>query len=48
MRIASLKHGAPTGLIMNSWNAMGASECDPPFTMFIMGTGRVLALTPPM
>ena len=26
---------------------MGASECEPPLIIFIIGTGKVLALTPP-
>ena len=48
MRIASLNEGAPTGRIMNSWNAIGASECEPPLMMFIIGTGSVLAFAPPI
>jgi hypothetical protein len=36
--------GAPLGMIMNSWMSIGASECAPPFMMFIMGTGSTLAL----
>ncbi len=45
--MACVKLLAFTGMIINSWNAIGASECDPPFTIFIIGTGKVFALTPP-
>jgi hypothetical protein len=38
---------APVGMIMNSWKSIGASECAPPFMMFIIGTGRTLAFGPP-
>ena len=48
MRRPSLSDGAPTGRIMNSWNAIGASECEPPLMMFIIGTGSVLAFEPPI
>ncbi len=37
---ASASLGAPTGRIMNSWKAIGASEWAPPLMMFIIGTGR--------
>ena len=47
MRRPSRKLSAPTGMIMNSWKSMGASECAPPFMMFIIGTGSTLALGPP-
>ena len=46
-RRASLKDSAPIGRIINSWNAIGASECEPPFTIFIIGTGRTFEFTPP-
>ena len=39
--------GAPQGRIMNSWMSMGLSACMPPLMMFIIGTGRVRAETPP-
>ena len=29
------------------WKSIGASECAPPFIMFIIGTGRFFALVPP-
>jgi len=48
MRRASEKDFAPLGTIMNSWMSTGASECAPPFMMFMSGTGRTLALGPPM
>ena len=48
MRSPSRKLFAPTGRIMNSWNAIGASECEPPLMMFIIGTGSVFAFVPPM
>jgi len=47
MRIASVMLGAPTGTIMNSWMSIGLSACTPPLTMFIIGTGKVRANTPP-
>ncbi len=37
MRTASGKVRAPIGRIMNSWKAIGASECEPPLMMFIIG-----------
>ena len=40
--------GAGLSRIINSWKAIGASECEPPLMMFIIGTGSVLAFTPPM
>ena len=46
-RSASLKEGAPTGMIMNSWVSTVLVACAPPFRMFIMGTGRRLPFTPP-
>ncbi len=48
MRRPSENESAPTGMIMNSWKSIGASECAPPFMMFIMGTGSTFALGPPM
>ena len=33
---------------MNSWMSIGASECAPPFMMFIIGTGNTFAFGPPM
>ena len=39
IRKPSRKEVAPTGRIMNSWKAMGASLCEPPLMMFIIGTG---------
>jgi enolase len=47
MRTASAMLGADTGMIMNSWKSIGLSACTPPLTMFIIGTGRVLAEVPP-
>ena len=47
IRRASLKEGAPTGMIMNSWVSTVLVAWAPPFRMFIMGTGRRLPLTPP-
>ena len=44
----SLNEGAPTGLIMNSCIAIGASECEPPLIIFIMGTGMTTAFVPPI
>ena len=38
---------APTGMIMNSWKSTVLSACLPPLRMFIIGTGRTLALVPP-
>ncbi len=38
---------APTGMIMNSWKSIGLSAWAPPLMMFIIGTGRTLALAPP-
>jgi hypothetical protein len=46
-RRASRNVGSPRGMTMNSWKSIGASECAPPLTMFIMGTGSTLALGPP-
>ena len=34
-------------MIMNSWKSIGASECAPPFRMFIIGTGKTRASGPP-
>ncbi|KKC29358.1 hypothetical protein CDSM653_01626 [Caldanaerobacter subterraneus subsp. pacificus DSM 12653] len=39
--------GAPTGIIINSCISTLLSACFPPFSMFIIGTGSVLAFTPP-
>ncbi len=47
MRSPSENDFAPVGMIMNSWKSIGASECAPPFMMFIIGTGSTLALGPP-
>ena len=33
---------------MNSCKSTELSACEPPFKMFIIGTGNTLALTPPM
>ena len=46
-RSASLKEGAPTGMIMNSCVSTVLVACAPPFRMFIIGTGRRLPFTPP-
>ena len=46
-RTASASVGAPTGTIMNSWKSIGLSACSPPLMMFIIGTGRTCAETPP-
>ena len=44
----SLKEGAPTGMIMNSCTSSPEdSAWQPPFTIFIIGTGRRLPLMPP-
>ena len=48
MRSPSWNEVAPTGRIINSWKAIGASECEPPLMMFIIGTGSVLAFAPPI
>ena len=47
MRSASAKVGAPVGRIMNSWKSIGLSAWAPPLMMFIIGTGRTRAETPP-
>ena len=39
--IACEKFLAFTGIIINSWKAIGASECAPALMMFIIGTGKV-------
>ena len=46
-RRPSLKLGAPAGMIMNSCTSTVFAACAPPFKMFIIGTGRRFALTPP-
>ncbi len=46
-RTASLSEGAPTGITMNSWKSIGLSAWTPPLRMFIIGTGRTWADTPP-
>jgi hypothetical protein len=33
---------------MYSWKSVTQPPCAPPFMMFIIGTGRVWALAPPM
>ena len=38
---------APVGRIMNSWMSIGLSAWAPPLMMFIIGTGRMRADTPP-
>ena len=48
IRSASLQESAPTGIIINSWMFTLLSACLPPFKIFIIGTGNVLALIPPM
>ena len=47
MRMASEKVSAPVGRIMNSWMSIGLSAWAPPLMMFIIGTGRTRAETPP-
>ena len=47
IRTASATVPAATGMIMNSWMSIGLSACLPPLMMFIIGTGRVRAKTPP-
>ena len=47
IRKHSLKLVAPTGIIMNSCTLNVLSACFPPFIMFIIGIGNVLAFTPP-
>jgi hypothetical protein len=47
-RSASRKLLAPTGMTMNSWKSITQPPWAPPFMMFLIGTGRVLALTPPI
>ena len=46
-RSASLKLGAPTGMIMNSCTSTVLAACAPPFNIFIIGTGSLLPFTPP-
>ena len=46
-RTASAMLPAPTGMIMNSCTSIGLSACSPPLMMFIIGTGKVRADTPP-
>jgi hypothetical protein len=46
-RRASSNRSKPIGAIMNSWMSRALSACAPPFTMFMSGTGRVRAPTPP-
>ena len=46
--IAWEKVDAFTGITINSWKAIGASEWEPPFIIFIIGTGSVFADTPPI
>src|ERR1019366_8446770 len=46
-RRPSLNVGRPSGMIMNSWKSIGASECAPPLMTLAIGTGRTLALGPP-
>ena len=48
MRTAAAMLSAPNGTTMNSWKSMGLSAWAPPLTMFIIGTGSVRAMTPPM
>jgi hypothetical protein len=47
-RTASLRLGAPSGMIMNSWKSIGLSAWTPPLTMFIIGAGRTRAVVPPI
>ena len=44
---ASANVGAPVGRIMNSWMSIGLSAWTPPLMMFICGTGKRQAPTPP-
>ena len=47
-RSPSLKVGAPTGITINSCTSRPEDNAwHPPFTIFIIGTGRRLPLTPP-
>ena len=46
-RKPSLKEEAPVGTTMNSWKSILLSACTPPLRMFIKGTGKVTAFTPP-
>ena len=46
-RSASLKLGAPTGIIMNSCTSTVLAACAPPFKIFIIGTGRRFPEIPP-
>ena len=46
-RSASLKDGAPTGMIINSCVSTAESAWAPPFNIFIIGTGRRLPEIPP-
>ena len=46
-RSASLKLGAPTGMIMNSCTSTVLAACAPPFNIFVIGTGSLLPFTPP-
>ena len=38
---------APIGTIMNSWKSTALSAWAPPLSTFIIGTGRMWALSPP-
>ena len=46
-RNASENDAAPTGMIMNSCRSTLLSACTPPFTTFIIGTGKTCADGPP-
>ena len=35
------------GIIINSWKSISFFACTPPFTIFIIGTGRHFAFSPP-
>ena len=45
---ASLKLPAPIGIIINSCRSTLLSACSPPFSMFIIGMGRMFAFSPPI
>ncbi len=46
-RSASAKVSTPTGMTMNSWKSVESWACLPPLRMLNIGTGSVVAPTPP-
>ena len=47
-RIASVHVGAEMGIIINSWISTLFAACAPPLRIFIIGTGRTQAPSPPI